>query len=69
MKIVFVNRFFFPDSSATSQMLSDLAIDLAQDHEVHVVTGFPNYPDGEVCPKCPFWAGRDRWTGLPEITH
>jgi len=22
-----------------------------------------DYPDGEVCPKCPFWAGRDRWTG------
>ena len=19
--------------------------------------------EGEVCPKCPFWAGRDRWTG------
>jgi hypothetical protein len=22
-----------------------------------------DYPDGEVCPKCPFWAHRDRWTG------
>ncbi len=22
-----------------------------------------DYPEGEVCPKCPFWAGRDRWTG------
>jgi hypothetical protein len=20
--------------------------------------------EGEVCPKCPFWAGRDRWTGV-----
>ncbi len=19
--------------------------------------------EGEVCPRCPFWAGRDRWTG------
>ncbi len=22
-----------------------------------------DYPDGEVCPQCPFWANRDRWTG------
>lgn len=26
-----------------------------------------DYPEGEVCPRCPFWAHRDRWTG--EITH
>lgn len=22
-----------------------------------------DYPDGEKCPRCPFWANRDRWTG------
>jgi len=22
-----------------------------------------DYPEGEACPLCPFWAGRDRWTG------
>ena len=22
-----------------------------------------DYSDGEVCPHCPFWANRDRWTG------
>ncbi|MEJ2009097.1 MAG: hypothetical protein P8Z30_13245 [Acidobacteriota bacterium] len=22
-----------------------------------------DYPEGESCPKCPFWAGRDRFTG------
>jgi hypothetical protein len=22
-----------------------------------------DYPDGEVCPQCPFWAHRDRWAG------
>ena len=39
MKIVFFNRFFFPDTSATSQILSDLAFHLAQRGlEVHVVT-------------------------------
>jgi hypothetical protein len=22
-----------------------------------------DYPEGEVCPACPFWANRDRWSG------
>lgn len=22
-----------------------------------------DYPEGEHCPECPFWIGRDRWTG------
>jgi hypothetical protein len=26
-----------------------------------------DYPEGKNCPKCPFWAGRDRWSG--EIEH
>ena len=29
MKIIFLNRFFYPDHSATSQLLTDLAFDLA----------------------------------------
>jgi glycosyltransferase involved in cell wall biosynthesis len=37
-KYVFVNRFFYPDHSATSQILSDLAFSLADaGHDVHVV--------------------------------
>jgi len=39
VKIVFFNRFFFPDPSATSQILSDLAFHLAAEGaNVHVVT-------------------------------
>ena len=26
-----------------------------------------DYPMGESCPYCPFWTGRDRWTG--ELIH
>ncbi len=22
-----------------------------------------DYPEGQVCPECPYWADRDRWTG------
>jgi colanic acid biosynthesis glycosyl transferase WcaI len=37
-KIIFVNRFFYPDQSATSQILTDLAFCLAEEtHEVHVI--------------------------------
>lgn len=25
-----------------------------------------DYPDGHSCPLCPFWAGRNRWTGRIE---
>ncbi len=39
MKIFFFNRFFHPDTSATSQIVSDLAFHLAGcGHEVHAVT-------------------------------
>lgn len=38
IKIIFLNRYFFPDHSATSQLLSDVAFHLAQaGHEVHVI--------------------------------
>ena len=23
-----------------------------------------DYPEGESCPECPFWRGRDRWSGV-----
>jgi glycosyltransferase involved in cell wall biosynthesis len=39
MKVIFFNRFFFPDESATAQIVSDLAFHLAaKGHEVHAVT-------------------------------
>ena len=25
-----------------------------------------DYPEGATCPACPFWAGRNRWTGAIE---
>jgi colanic acid biosynthesis glycosyl transferase WcaI len=46
MKIVFVNRFFFPDQSATSQLLTDLVSYLAgMGHDVHVVTSRLRYEE------------------------
>ena len=45
-KTVFVNRYFFPDHSATSQLLTDLAFALARDSEsIHIVTSRQRYDD------------------------
>jgi glycosyltransferase involved in cell wall biosynthesis len=46
MKLIFLNRFFFPDVAATSQLLSDLVFDLVDDgYEAHVITGRHRYDD------------------------
>ena len=46
MRIIFVNRFYAPDHSSTSQMLTDLAVALAAGGmEVHVVTSRLRYDD------------------------
>lgn len=46
MKVVFINRFFYPDLSATSQLLSDLAFHLAASGmTVHVVASRLRYDD------------------------
>jgi len=50
MNLIFVNRFFFPDHSATSQLLSDLAFHLAGlGDQVHVVTSRQRYEDPGAC--------------------
>lgn len=46
MKVIFLNRFFYPDHSATSQLLSDLTFTLAgQGWEVHILTSRQRYDD------------------------
>lgn len=46
MNIIFLNRFFYPDHSATSQLLSDLAFHLADnDREVSVICSRQRYDD------------------------
>ena len=49
MRIWFINRFFYPDLSATAQILTELAEDLdAQRAHVTVVTGWVAYLGGAV---------------------
>ena len=43
-KIIFVNRYFYPDISATSQMLTGIAFGLAEtNNEIHIVTNRYSY--------------------------
>jgi len=44
-RIVYVNRFFFPDHSATSQILTDLAVAQAGRRPVLVITSRQRYED------------------------
>jgi colanic acid biosynthesis glycosyl transferase WcaI len=49
MAVIFVNRFFYPDHSATSQILTDLALDLAnEDDPITVITSRQLYDDRTV---------------------
>ena len=51
MRLIFLNRYFHPDHSATSQMLSDLAFALADRGEsVHVISSRQRYdvPDARL---------------------
>lgn len=39
MRVIFVNRFYWPDTTATAQLLTDLAEALAPSHEITVISG------------------------------
>ena len=47
---------FIRQHDARTVVMSDRIIGCPHEEEV-------DYPEGEVCPQCPFWAHRDRWSG------
>lgn len=59
MHFILVNRFFWPDESATSLLLTDLAEDLtARKHEVGVITSRQLYNDSKAnLPPFEVWQG------------
>ncbi len=58
-RLIFLNRYFFPDQSATSQVLSDLAFHLTEGgSNVHVVTSPQLYEDPQArLPACEMLRG------------
>jgi glycosyltransferase involved in cell wall biosynthesis len=57
MHVVLLNQFFWPDTIATSQLLTDLAGPLAEEHEVTAICGTPGIDASSM----------GEWIG-PEIT-
>jgi hypothetical protein len=62
----------------TDETVSTEIVMFLREHDVRSVAmadnmlGCPHeegidYPKGEVCPHCPYWAGRNRWTGKLEL--
>lgn len=47
---------FIDAAGAKSVILTDRIIGCPHEEGV-------DYEEGQSCPRCPFWAGRDRWTG------
>ena len=56
-KIIFVNRFFYPDYSATSQLLTDLVVNLdLPEKEIHIITSRMKYDaESAVLPSDEVW--------------
>ena len=47
LKILILSQYFWPEGFRVNDLASEL---IARGHEVTVLTGLPNYPDGEVFP-------------------
>ena len=74
-KAVALSRWFTEDQDVRSDFaIASAVLQFIQVHGAKSVIapdriiGCPHeegvdYPEGAVCPRCPFWAHRDRWTG------
>ena len=61
MKIVYVSHYFSPEIGAPSARIYEMAQAwIRAGHQVEVITGFPNHPQGEIYP------GYERQTYLSE---
>jgi hypothetical protein len=70
-----LERWFAKEQDVrTDPVIAGEILKFIQDHGVRsvimtkTIIGCPHeegidYPDGQVCPQCPFWAHRDRWAG------
>jgi hypothetical protein len=74
-EVACLERWFSEDTDVRlDSALNREVLDFIRSHNVQSVVitegiiGCPHeegidYPVGEDCPECPYWAGRDRWTG------
>ena len=74
-QVAFLERWFSKDKDVrTDPAINQEIVEFIDQHQVRSVAvtdgiiGCPHeegkdYPLGEDCPQCPYWANRDRWTG------
>ncbi|MDD3155937.1 MAG: hypothetical protein PHP14_00315 [Candidatus Pacebacteria bacterium] len=48
MKILIYTQYFYPERNAASNRVTDIAEYLGSNHEINVLTGFPNHPLGKI---------------------
>jgi hypothetical protein len=77
--VTFIEKWFLTNMDVRlDPVIKTQIVEFLSKHNVHRVAmvdriiGCPHeegidYPEGEKCPNCPFWANRDRWAG--EIIH
>src|SRR5437667_2280280 len=52
LKILYISQYFPPEMGAPAARVSELSHNWAREgHEVTVLTGFPNHPDGVIRPQ------------------
>ena len=74
-KVTALERWFSDEDDVRKDAaILQAILDFIKDHGVRSVVmadriiGCPHeegvdYPEGQTCPQCPFWATRDRWSG------
>lgn len=48
MKILIYTQYFYPEKNAAANRVSDIAEYMSENHDVNVLTGFPNHPLGKI---------------------
>lgn len=77
-KLIAIRKWFSDKEIRNELKVSQEIVDFLKSHDVdNVITvdriiGCPHeegidYPENNVCPLCPFWANRNRWTGKKQV--
>ena len=64
MRILVLNQYYWPDGASSAQLLTELCEDLAEHHDVTIVTGRPSYNISEDQPKRRGLLSRERRSGV-----
>ncbi len=64
MKVLIVSQYFWPENFRINDLASGL---VERGHDVSVLTGMPNYPDGKLFPNYGFYVRHEEYKGVRVI--